>query len=119
MGTAGLKLRATITSRDIRPSVAPWHAPSGPRASRRQPEHFSTRHQNASDPLPECDTRAVASFGEPSATLTWWNAATPARRSTMTEFRARPPPGAAFRNENGGKHHRLFGWKPQKRNNRT
>jgi hypothetical protein len=35
--------------------------------------------QDAPDPPPECGTRAVASFGEPSAMLTWWNAANPAR----------------------------------------
>jgi hypothetical protein len=39
--------------------------------------------------------RTVASFGEPSAALTWWNAASLAHRSTVPEFRTLLALGAA------------------------
>jgi hypothetical protein len=42
------------------------------------------RHQDAPKALPECGTRAVASFDESPGMPTWWNAATPARCFTLS-----------------------------------
>ena len=55
----------------------------------------------APEPLPERSARAVASFGEPSALLAWWNAETPAHRSTMPRAHHSRGTGAKARAQHG------------------